>query len=312
MDLLPEAREAPERPIGKLHVRGLHARKPRTCRKLARKACLSTAREKDKSKKAIRKAAGKQSGYLKRNPKPIHRLLDACPVLPLEKRERKYSYAAEVLYARRREMCGKRIHSMAGRVASIRQPHVRPIARGKSQAEVEFGSKAHASVIDGISFLDELSRDAFNEGSRLEAYVEKYRERFGCYPREVLAGQIYCTRPNRAMPKGKGTRLLANPLGRPPAMPIHASPGKRNPVEGKSGQAKTAYGLNRIKARPRQTGESWIAGIFLVLNPVKLAGAALPCLVLKRWLGFSAMLPRELFDTKQWKIFFLIPKAHYL
>jgi hypothetical protein len=36
------------------------------------------------------------------------------------------------------------------------------------------------------------------------------------------------------------------------------------------------YGLGRIKARLKETSESWIAGIFMVLNLVKLAGVALP------------------------------------
>lgn len=40
----------------------------------------------------------------------------------------------------------------------------------------------------------------------MEHYVEKYRERFGCYPGEVLADQIYCTRPDRAMLKEKGIK----------------------------------------------------------------------------------------------------------
>jgi len=75
--------------------------------------------------------------------------------------------------------------------------------------------------------------------------------------------------------KGSGIFLRAKPLGRPSlasALSIHVSPGERNAIEGKFGQAKTAYGMNRIKARLKITGESWIAGIILVLNLVKLAG----------------------------------------
>ena len=81
------------------------------------------------------------------------------------------------------------------------------------------------------------------------------------------------------MLKEKGIRLKAKPLGRPSALSIHVSPGERNPIEGKFGQAKTAYGLDRIRARLKQTSESWIAGIFMVLNLVKLAGAVFPCLI---------------------------------
>src|SRR5665647_2435314 len=179
-------------------------------------------------------------------------------------------------------------HIIEDRIVSIHQPHVRPIVRGKRQAKTEFGAKIHLSLIDGISFLDEISWDAFNEGSHMMDYIEKYKVRFGCYPREVLADKIYCTRSNRLALKEKGIKLLAKPLGRPSALHNHVSPGERNPIEGKFGQAKTAYGLNRIKARLRTTSESWIASIILVLNLVKLAGEALPCIIFEIKLSFSA------------------------
>jgi hypothetical protein len=50
----------------------------------------------------------------------------------------------------------------------------------------------------------------------------------------------------------------------------HISPGERNPVEGKFGQAKTAYGMDNICAKLKTTSESWIGSIVLVLNLVKL------------------------------------------
>ena len=66
-------------------------------------------------------------------------------------------------------------------------------------------------------------------------------------------------------------------------MKIHLSPGERNPIEGKFGQAKVAYGLNKISAKLPSTSTSWIAAIALVLNLVKLTRKALvsPILSLK-------------------------------
>ena len=58
-------------------------------------------------------------------------------------------------------------------------------------------------------------------------------------------------------------------------MSNQVSPGERNPIEGKFGQAKRAYGLDRVKARLANTSESWIASIILVLNLVHLAEVAL-------------------------------------
>ncbi len=198
-------------------------------------------------------------------------------------------------------------HSVEHRIVSIHQPHVRPIVRGKARAKTEFGAKIHVSLVEGYAFLDELSWDAFNEGSHLMAYVEQYRSRFGCYPAQVLADQIYCSRENRRQLKEKGIMLSAKPLGRPSAVnKSHVRPGERNPIEGKFGQAKTAYGLNRIKARLKDTSQSWIACIFLVLNLVKLAGQAPLRFILREMrLGFSARV--DLVVVQLWRAGFKPP-----
>ncbi len=121
-----------------------------------------------------------------------------------------------------------------------------------------------------------------------QSTVEKYRARFGYYPETVLADKIYCNRANRATLKLLGIKLRAKPLGRPSAVDVeHVRPGERNPIEGTFGQAKTAYGLNRIKARLAQTSESWIATIILVLNLVKLIGSGIYALTLSL-MTFSA------------------------
>jgi hypothetical protein len=129
----------------------------------------------------------------------------------MNKKDLKYFWVIQTLYDQQYQMFISHTHTIEHCIVSIHQPHVRPIVRGKSQAKVEFGARIHVSVIDGISFLDELSWDAFNEGSHMKKYVEQYRKRFGCYP-----------------------------------------------IEGKFGQAKTGYGLNRIKARLQETNESWM------------------------------------------------------
>ena len=133
-----------------------------------------------------------------------------------------------------------------------------------------------------------MSWEAFNEGTRLMATVEKYKARYGYYPKEVLVDKIYCNRSDRAELKKLDIKLRAKPLGRPKAVDVeHVRPGERNPIEGKFGQAKTAYGMNRIKARLQQTSQSWIATIVLVLNLVKLAGRV-PVYIICDMVSFSA------------------------
>jgi hypothetical protein len=290
LDLLSDAREKSEQLIDKLYNPVLHGGKPRTYRKIARHRYLKTAQKKNRTHKEIRKVTGSQLRFLKRNLNSINRLLDSYKTIPLKPKNYKYFLVINTLYDQQKEMYSNGVHRIDDRIVSIHQPHVRPIVCGKSQAKVEFGAKIHLSLIDGISFLDELSWDAFNEGSHMMEYIEKYRNRFGFYPKEVLADQIYCNRINRAALKEKGIKLLAKPLGRPSAVQQHVSPGERNPIEGKFGQAKTAYGLNRVKARLRETSESWIACIILVLNLVKLAGAALPSLFINLISILSALI----------------------
>jgi transposase, IS5 family len=290
LDLLSTAREKTELLVDLLYHPVLHQKKPRTYREVARKRYLQTAQKKNKQKKEIRKAVGSQLRFLRRNLNSINKLLDAYPSIPLDPKEYKYLLVVNTLFDQQKQMYDKHSHSIEDRIVSIHQPHVRPIVRGKSQAKVEFGAKIHVSIVDGICFLDELSWDAFNEGSHMLNYVGQYKKRFGYYPSELLADQIYCTRTNRAALKEKGIKLLAKPLGRPTALHNHVSPGERNPIEGKFGQAKTGYGLNRIKARLDSTSETWIATIFMVLNLVKLAGEALLCLIIIWRERFSAKL----------------------
>lgn len=274
LDLLSDAREKSEELIDNLYEIGVHESKPRTYRKIARKEYLKTAQKKTKSKKIVRNAIRKQLGYLRRNILSIDKLLDSYTSIPLNKQDYKYMLVIRTLLQQQEQMYKERSHSIEDRIVSIHQPHVRPIVRGKARAKSEFGAKIHISLVDGITFLDELNWNAYNEGSNMMTYVEQYRTRFGFYPYEILADQIYCTRENRRKLKDKGIKLLAKPLGRPAAVKEYVRPGERNPVEGKFGQAKTAYGLNRIRARLKDTSESWIASIILVLNLVKLAGLA--------------------------------------
>ena len=272
LNLLNEAREKSDELIDILYSISQLKSRPRTHRRKARKDYLRTAQKKSKTNKEIRKALRKQLNYLKRNLKIIDNLLDEYSYIPLDKYQLKYLFVIKTLYDQQLEMYENKVHTIEHRIVNIHQPHVRPIVRGKATAKVEFGAKIQVSIMQGYAFLDVISWDAFNEGTRLIDSVELYKRRFGYYPAEVFVDKIYCTRANRSQLKDKGIELIAKPLGRPKAVPNHISPGARNPIEGKFGQAKTAYGMNRIKARLKNTSEAWIASIIMVLNLVKLAG----------------------------------------
>lgn len=288
LNLINDAREKSEELIDvlygflKLHKANTK-KKPRTYRKIARKDYLKTAQKKRKTHKEIRHAIRKQLDYLSRNIGYLHELLLCFKRIPLNRHEYKYLLVIQTLHEQQKWMYDNKVHKVDDRIVSIHQPHVRPIVRGKSNANVEFGAKIQVSIMNGMVFLEDLSWDAFNEGTRLMGSIEAYKRRFGKYPEKVFADKIYCTRQNRSGLKALNIKLMAKPLGRPSAKAVdnHLRPGERNPIEGKFGQAKTAYGMNRIKARLSQTSESWIASIVLVLNLIKLIGQGPFCLIPK-------------------------------
>ena len=61
---------------------------------------------------------------------------------------------------------------------SSSKPYVRPIVRGKEVKNVEFGAKCNNIQVDGISFIEKLSFNAFNEGIRLEHCIKMHKRLF--------------------------------------------------------------------------------------------------------------------------------------
>jgi len=289
LGLLNRAREESERLIDILYEKSGLKKKPRTYRRVARKQYLAVSKKKQKSKKLIRKAIGKQLRYLRRNIKTIHMLLDMFEYrkFPLIKRDQKIFWVIQLLYDQQEEMYREKKHSVKDRIVNIYQPYVRPIPRGKDKASVEFGSKLGLSEVDGFTRLNHLSWDAYNESTDLKQQVEEYYKLYGFYPEVVLADGIYLTRENRKYLKELSIRITGKPLGRPMANESYYQKAKRkkehnqrNHVEGKIGQGKNAYGLKQIRARTKETSESWIANIIFVMNIVKLEQLFLTLLIL--------------------------------
>lgn len=274
LSLLNEAREKSEGMIDALyHVNlGLN-KKPRTYRKKARKAYLSIAKQRKPQTKSIRRAIGKQLGFLGRNLRAIDKLLKLDGHGTLDNRQSRELETIRLLYEQQRSMYTQKTHQVSERIVSISQPHVRPIVRGKANAPTEFGAKLAVSMVDGYMFVDELSWNPFNESNNLKQAVEDYKKRYGCYPEAVLADQIYRNRDNRAYCKQHGIRLSGPALGRPAAQEAknkkrieQQDMKERNAIEGGFGVGKRRYGLGRIMARLKETSESEIMLQFIVMN----------------------------------------------
>ncbi|MBC8465782.1 transposase, partial [bacterium] len=167
--------------------------------------------------------------------------------------------------------------SIEDRIVNIYQPYVRPIVRGKEKAKVEFGSKIGVSQCNGYARINTLNWNAYNESTDLKKQVEDFNQTNGHYPEVVIVDKIYGTRENRSWLKERGIRFSGKPLGRPKKESLSPyqkrkqkiEQGLRNEIEGKFGQGKNAYDLNRVRTRTAKTSESWIACIVFVMNLIK-------------------------------------------
>jgi hypothetical protein len=173
-----------------------------------------------------------------------------------------------------REMYDKRINTAKNRIVSIHQPHVRPIKRGKQNSETEFGSKLGVSLDNGFARIDTLSWDAYNESDDLINSVKSYFQLHGHYPELVQVDKIYHTKKNRKWLADNNIRITATPLGRKPKKELTSyqkrkkkqEATERNHIEGKFGQGKNGYNLNKIRAKLSETSESWVSCIFFIIN----------------------------------------------
>lgn len=162
------------------------------------------------------------------------------------------------------------------RIVSLHKPYVRPIIRGKEVKPVEFGAKVNMLLVDGISFIEHLSYDNFNEGTRLQSTIRLQKRYFGnCH--QMGADAIYATNKNRKyctknniatsfVAKGKEGKLkeqksqMRSILGKV----------RSTVLEGSFGNEKNHYQMNKIKAKTQRNEKAWIFFSLLTCNAMQM------------------------------------------
>jgi hypothetical protein len=273
LSLLNECREGTEKIIDDLWENTARkGHKTSYSRKKARKGYLKVAKQRKPRKKQIRQAVREQLECVEKNVDTLERMFPELSIEDYLKHLSRFETIREIAKQQRwhYENPGEPVPN---RIVSVRQPHVRPIVRGKARSEVEFGQKLALSIVDNYTFIEHQSWDNFAEGKTLIASVEKYRERHGFYPKAVLADKTYRNRENLNYCKERGIRLSGPRLGRPKASEIDADKEQayqdscdRNIVEGKIGTSKRRYGLDLIYGRLDNTGEVEAALNILCMN----------------------------------------------
>ena len=105
--------------------------------------------------------------------------------------------------------------NIPNRIVSISKPYVRPIVRGKEVKSVEFGAKVNNILVDGISFIEKLSFNAFNEGTRLIHCLKMHKRLFGVEAKKVGGDTGYAGTDNRDYCKENGIQTSFVKRGRP-------------------------------------------------------------------------------------------------
>ena len=170
------------------------------------------------------------------------------------------------VYRQQKEMYDNHSHSCEDRIVSLEQPHVRPIQRGKRPYPTEFGQKLHLSVVDGYTYLEQTPWKNFNEGSDLEAAVEDYTRKFGCYPARFLPTGSIKPEPTNSTAKSlefacpgplwaaeRPTKQMRKSNGRCTSIPVNATRLRAAAATLSGVSDSTAFSLNwmrRLKLRP--------------------------------------------------------------
>ena len=167
--------------------------------------------------------------------------------------------------------------SIPDRIVSVSKPYIRPIVRGKETKSVEFGAKCNNILIDGISFIEKLSFNAFNEGTRLKHCVSLAQKLTGVEVKKIGGDQGYSGNDNRTFCKDNGIETSFIQKGRTSknetknAIKRELARVRATTMEGSFGTQKEHYGLRKVIARIKTTEILFIFFGIHTANVVNLA-----------------------------------------
>lgn len=151
------------------------------------------------------------------------------------------------------------------RIVSLHKDYLRPIVRGKEIKKVEFGAKVNKIQIDGISFIEKIDFEAFNEGIRFKQSIYKSQSLTHIRVRIAGADAIYATNANRRFAKFNGIQTDFKPKGRKGKnyreqrqLRGMITKERASRLEGSFGKDKEHYHLRKIKAKGKENEILWI------------------------------------------------------
>lgn len=228
-----------------------------------KKEFLSYQKTKKKTKRSEKKLLKKLLKFLLRL-LDLHKELVETKAVKLSLKLKAQLLTITEVYSQQHSKVYGKVEKIKDRIVSLSKPYIRPIVRGKETKAVEFGAKVNKLQIDGISFIEHFSYDAFNEGTRLKSCIGLHQQLFGKCSHHS-ADKIYATNANRTYchkkiitnfePKGKQKvqHVDQNKIMRGA---LNKERGTR--LEGSFGNEKNHYLLQKVNARNAITEKCWI------------------------------------------------------
>jgi len=252
-------------------------KKYRTYSRVGRKVYLNFAKSKRKSKKQISRAKKQMLQYVRRNLEQIKDALEQAGRIGTERLHVLSGRieTAKQIFNQQLVMYSEKSNRIKGRIVSFSRPWVRPIKRGKSGRDVEFGAKTAMSHVDGFLFVDAINHENFAEAGEeiVRNQIKEYEQRFGKKPPSFTGDRAYGNRENRRMLEEEmGIKTSFVRLGKKQKSEqrfdrwFRRKQKERNLIEGNFGNGKEHYRLNRMWYHGREGSEIWTRGSVLAMN----------------------------------------------
>ena len=254
----------------------LRIKRPRSKYVEQKRKQLDYSRRRKKGYKLGRKRKQSLLYLLEKGIGLLQEVLDQNPEVKLPIYDRHYLRTIKKVLEQQTFLQTHPAKELKNRIVSLHKPYLRPIVRGKENKRVEFGMKAHVLQVDGICFIDTLEFRAFNESTRLKISYVKHKNIFGEL-NHLGADRIYATNANRryltskqvftCFPK-KGPKVESKEEKKLKSL---ISIQRSTVMEGAFGTQKTAYGLNKVRARGEKREKLWVFFGIMAANSVKIS-----------------------------------------
>jgi hypothetical protein len=245
----------------------LHALMAKTCKKLTKRLTRNKYNDINKARLEYAKQRKHSAAATSKIRRRLHQLLyklitqwdnicpESNPTITLSAEQNKRLSTLREVYNQQKDLIQKK--AVEHRIVSIDRPYIRPIIRCKENKRVKFGAKVNNIQIDGISFIEHLSFEAFNEGIRMKQCIEYQESITGVQVKRFGGDSIYANNANRSFCTEKGiTTSFVRKDPKPKEGGKETRTARRiigtlrsTMMEGSFGTQKQHYGVGRIAAR---------------------------------------------------------------